>query len=267
MNEPVLLVRRELMSNYEFQFATRHFRVEESRVLCRDALVIGRYSVLPHYQELERDLALLGSRLVNTWEQHHWVASFAYYEAVREFTPESWTEENIHECQHPGPFVVKGKMKSRKWQWKSLMFAPTKRDALRLGERLKDDAEIGEQGIVYRRYVPLRSFGAGKDGLPQTNEWRFFYLGTRRLSYAYYWSGSDFLDRAAIPGDAVMLADQIAAIVANFVPFFVLDLAETEAGQWILIEVNDGQQSVPSEHDLDELYGNLKTVLVDANRG
>jgi hypothetical protein len=46
------------------------------------------------------------------------------------------------------------------------------------------------------------------------------------------------------------------------VPFFVLDLAETEAGDWILIEVNDAQQSVPSEHDLGELYGNLKSALI-----
>lgn len=262
-NEPILLVRRELMSNYEFQFAARHFRTQESRVLCRDALVIGRYCVLPHYQELERDLQLLGSRLINSWDQHHWIASFAYYQALREFTPETWDDENIHQCQHPGPFVVKGKMKSRKWQWKSLMFAPTKRDALKLGQRLKDDAEIGEQGVVYRRFVPLRTFGLGKEGLPQTNEWRFFYLHTRRLSYAYYWTGSDYLAQATISSEAIGLADRIAAIVAKFVPFFVLDLAETEAGDWILIEVNDAQQSVPSEHDLDELYGNLKSALMD----
>lgn len=141
------------------------------------------------------------------------------------------------------------------------MFAKTKRDALRLGQRLKDDAEIGEQGIVYRRYVPLRTFGVGKDGLPQTNEWRFFYLRAQRLSCAYYWAGSDFLNQAKISDDAIALADRIAVIVSKHVPFFVLDLAETESGDWILIEVNDGQPSVPSEHDLNELYGNLRKAL------
>jgi hypothetical protein len=45
------------------------------------------------------------------------------------------------------------------------------------------------------------------------------------------------------------------------VTFFVLDLAEAEDGRWILIEVNDGQSSVPSEHDLDELYGNLRRAV------
>jgi hypothetical protein len=124
-----------------------------------------------------------------------------------------------------------------------------------------EDSEIGEQGIVYRRFVPLKTFGLGKDGLPQTNEWRFFYFGQQRLSHAYYWPGSNFLDQAAITDDALALADRIAEIVAPFVPFFVLDLAETEAGTWILIEVNDAQQAVPSEHDLDALYGNLRKII------
>jgi hypothetical protein len=259
--DPVLLIRRELMSNYEYQFASKYFRVEESRVLCRDALVIGRYSVLPHYRELERDLSLLGSRLVNTWEEHDWISSFAYYEQLRDFTPETWDEESIIHCQHQGPFVVKGKLKSRKWQWKSLMFAPTKRDALMLGQRLMEDSEISEQGIVYRRFVPLKTFGLGIDGLPQTNEWRFFYYQTTRVAHAFYWTGSDYLNAASLSSEAIELADELAKIAARHATFFALDLAETEDGRWILIELNDGQMSVPSEHDLDELYGNLRTAV------
>jgi len=259
--EPVLLVRRELMSNYEYQFATKHFVVHESRVLCRSNLVIGRYCVLPHYAELERDLALLGSRPINSYQQNLWISSFDYYHALCEYTPETWTDESIYQCRHQGPFVVKGKTKSRKWQWKTHMFAKTKAEALQLAQRLKDDAEIGEQGVVYRKYVPLKTFGLGRDELPLTNEWRFFYFKNQRLSHAFYWPGSDFLDKASIPPHAVELADKIASIASGFANFFALDLAETQQGDWILIEINDGQSSVPSEHDLDELYGNLRSVV------
>jgi hypothetical protein len=262
--EPVLLVRRELMSNYEYQFAERHFPIVESRVLCRDRLVVGRYSVLPLYAELDRDVQLLGSRLINSYDQHRWIASFEYYDALRDYTPETWDDDTIYQCAYQGPFVVKGKTKSRKWQWKTHMFAETKRDALRLAERLKDDAEIGEQGVVYRRFVPLKTFGLGKDDLPFTNEWRFFYFGDQRLSYAFYWPGSDFLEQASIPPEAVSLADRIAGITASHARFFAIDLAETAEGDWILIEVNDGQAAVPSEHDLDELYGNLRRALMSA---
>jgi hypothetical protein len=258
--EPVLLVRRETMGKYEYEFAARHFRVEESRVACRDCLVIGRYAVEPMYDELDRDLRLLGSRLVNPPEQHRWITSFSYYQQVRDFTPATWDEANIHECRHRGPFVVKGKTSSKKWQWKSHMFAKTKAAALKLAERLKEDAEIARQGVVYREYVPLRTFGLGNEEMPFTNEWRFYYLGDQRLAQAFYWSVSDYSPQAAITPEAIALGDRIASIAARFVTFFSLDLAETEDGRWILIEINDGQTAVPGEHDLDELYANLKTA-------
>lgn len=259
--EPVLLVRRETMGKYESEFAAKHFRIEESRVLCRDALVIGRYSVEPMYHELDRDLQLLGSRLINNFEQHRWITTFDYYRELREFTPETWDDSNIHQCNYRGPFVVKGKISSRKWQWKTHMFAKTKLAALKLAERLKEDAEIAKQGVVYRKFVPLKTFGLGNEEMPFTNEWRFYYLNEQRLSYAYYWSVSDHVQQGTITPDAIALADRIAAIAARFVTFFTVDLAETESGDWILIEINDGQTAVPSEHDLDELYGNLHRAV------
>jgi len=264
--ESVLLVRRETMGRYEYEFAARHFRVEESRVRCHNSLVIGRYSVEPMYDELERDLQLLGSRLVNSPEQHRWITSFDYYQELREFTPATWDELTIHECRHRGPFVVKGKTSSKKWQWKSHMFAKTKAAALKLGTRLKDDAEIARQGVIYRQFVPLKTFGRGNEEMPFTNEWRFYYFGEQRLGCAFYWSVSDFSSQAMITPEAIALGDRIAAIAARHVTFFALDLAETESGEWILIELNDGQTSVPGEHNLDELYANLRMASENVAR-
>ncbi|MGI8981181.1 MAG: ATP-grasp domain-containing protein [Pirellulaceae bacterium] len=50
-------------------------------------------------------------------------------------------------------------------------------------------------------------------------------------------------------------------MAAQHTNFFPLDLAETEAGSWILIELNDGQSTGPCDNDLDELYGNLRDEL------
>ena len=120
---PLLLVRPEHMSKYERQFAAKHFKIEESRMLSQNSLVVGRYSVLPCYEELDRDLRLIGSRLVNTVDEHDWISTFAYYQEVKGFTPETWDETNIHLCDHEGEFVVKGKRSSKKWDWKTSMFA------------------------------------------------------------------------------------------------------------------------------------------------
>lgn len=259
--EPVLLFRPELSSKYELQHAAKYFAIEESRVRCANRLVVGRYSVLPMYQELERDLKLLGSRLINSYDQHRWISTFEYYADLAGFTPETWDDSNFSRCTHRGPFVVKGKMSSRKRRWDTHMFAKTKADALKVAERLKDDGEIAEQGVVYRRFVPLKTFQLGPHGLPFTNEWRFYYLGTRRLSVGYYWSMADCAPEAVLEPKAIELADKLVAIAAKRANFFTLDLAETQTGEWILIEINDGQTAVPSENDLDELYGNLRESL------
>ena len=40
-------------------------------------------------------------------------------------------------------------------------------------------------------------------------------------------------------------------------------MAETEQGDWILIEINEGQMAAPAEHDLDMLYRKLKNALAE----
>lgn len=259
--KPVLLFRKELASKYELRHAEKYFPIEESRMNCRDCLVIGRYSVLPYYNELERDLKIIGSRLINTFDEHRWITSFAYYRELKDFTPETWDDEHIHLCAHQGPFVVKGKMSSKKRNWKTHMFARTRRDALEVAKRIKEDSDIREQGVVYRKYVPLKTYEIGHNGLPHTNEWRFFYWKTRRLSCGYYWSEADCVSQAELHPEAEQLATTIASVAANYATFFAMDLAETDEGDWILIELNDGQMAVPSENDLNELYGSLREAV------
>jgi len=45
--------------------------------------------------------------------------------------------------------------------------------------------------------------------------------------------------------------------------YFVVDVAETDSGDWILIELNDGTMSGISENNPDVLYCNLAAVLSD----
>lgn len=256
--EPIVLVRERLMTRYERTYADAHFEVTTSRVKCRNRLVIGRYAVTPHYDELVDDLALLGSRPINSLAEHRWITSFAWYDALRAFTPQTWNEDEFATSTALGPFVVRGRQHSKKWNWQTHMYATNKLAALRVAQRLKEDGDLQEQGVVFRRYVPLRTFEVIRNGLPITNEWRFYYYREECLAYGYYWSISDAQASARISPHAIALADQIAAIAARSATFFTLDLAETATGDWILIELNDGQMASPGEHDLDQLYSNLR---------
>lgn len=268
---PVILFRSEINMDGELEEACRHLPVFESRVIVpEDSLVIARYSALPCYEELVRDLAHRKSRLLNSYRQHRWVASFVDWGAqdgvLAHLTPRSWTNwAKLPE----GQFVVKGRTNSRKHNWNTQMFAETREDAIRLVRLLLDDELLRDQGLVIREYVPLKRLATGLCGLPITNEWRTFWGvapdGTPSLlTHGFYWQAShpevgpqaDF----GVVGQA--LAREAAGLVAPHVPFFVLDVAETEDGRWIVVEVNDGQMSGLCGCPAEELYRNLAAVFV-----
>jgi hypothetical protein len=257
-----VLFRQSLADEGEFEVCKKYFRTVEqrSKVLDLDDLAIGRYSVLPYYRELERDLPC---RLINTHEQHCWIADFAYYEAVKDYTPETWYSSNFYQCEHPGPFVVKGTTNSRKLHWDEQMFAPTKRDAIQLTKTLYQDSYIGSQEIIFRKFVPLRVYETGMFGLPFSNEWRFFCYKQQVLSHGYYWSSAseETIKRAKITQEGFDLVNKLMPIVSKHVDFYVLDIAETAEGDWILIEINDGQMSGLSENNPDKMYRNLRDAV------
>ena len=275
-NNPVILFRqsfhhREAESTLEWESVNRHFSVYQQRTdVHKDSLVVGRYSVLPYYKELEKDLENRGCTLINSFSQHRWIANFDYYDVpeIRAHTFETWTDRDFY-CAPEGKFVLKGRTNSRKHQWDTHMYANSKREAADVASRLINDGLIGSQGILYRRYTPLRTFEVGLNGLPFTNEWRFFCLGNKVLSSGFYWSTvrEDLLEEVKKNRDSLLserawtFVYSLAGVVSKYVNFFVLDIGETVTGDWKLIEINDGQMSGLSENDPDTLYHNLRLNL------
>lgn len=258
--EPTILFRKNIDSEPEFKIAQQYFNVVDHRAACPpNTLVIPRYSALPYYRELEKDIQWLGGSLINSWTQHRWIANFDYYPVLQEFTPETWDDYTFPQAPE-GQYVVKGRTNSRKFEWNKLMFAENKRQAIHIGAELAKGPFIGPQGLIYRRYVPLKTFEVGLNGIPFTNEWRFFFYRRALLSHGYYWSSAlnETMAQAKLSKPGFYLAQKIAQICADYVPFFVLDMAETAEGDWILIEVNDGQMSGLSENDPHLLYSNLR---------
>ena len=126
-----ILFRKSLAEENEAEVASKYFSVVEHRTQCYNELVIPRYAALPYYKELERDLSNHGCELINTHWMHKWIADFKYYKTVHNFTPETWTDDNFYQCEDDGPFIVKGKTNSRKFQWNTQMFAKNKKEAIR----------------------------------------------------------------------------------------------------------------------------------------
>lgn len=230
--------------------------VEHRGAVLPESLVFGRYSVLPYYRELERDLAMTRSAIVNDYAAHRWIASMAYRQELASFTFPTCTAEEYVRMHDDGPVVLKGATNSRKHEWDTMMFAKDRRTAIDVLRRLRNDPFIGQQPIVVRKYVPLVTHEVGLNGVRFANEYRFFFLGTEEIAAGYYWSEAQDISHK-VPTEARELALKVAAIVAEHANFFVLDVAEKEAGGWILVEVNDAAMSGLSTIDPAHFYDRL----------
>lgn len=216
---------------------------------------------MPFYRELEEDLAIAGAKLVNSYAAHTYLADCrSWIRDLRDLTP-GYTDR-LETLPETGQWVIKGVTNSRKHAWNRSMFADSKRRAIEIASELMSDSLIGTQDIVARPYVPLKKLGEGINGMPVSNEFRFFVFDKQILSGGFYWASH--LDEGdpvpQVPDKAIELAVEVTKrdIPARF---YCVDVAETEKGDWIVIELNDGQMSGLSCNNPYTLYENMARVL------
>ena len=231
-------------------------------VRCRTAvpagsLVIPRYSMLPFPEELALDVAERHCVLINTVDQHKFVADIRrYYPVIEALTPRTWTTwAGLPE----GAYVLKGTTNSRKHEWATRMYAASLADVPRVAGSLLDDDLIKSQGLVVREYVPLVAYGEGINGQIIANEWRAFVLDGTILAMGYYWANEAELcpNLDHIPAGAVAMVERAIQCIGDRIRFYVVDVAERTAGGWIVIELNDGCQSGLSMIDPCAFYAAL----------
>jgi len=269
IKKPVILYRQndKLIFESEFDIVHDYFSIYEYRCgIPFNSLVVGRYSVLPYYKELCIDLEYRNSELVNSFSQHLYIVNMRWYTDIIQYTPKTYFWDDIISIPDNIPLIVKGNINSKKFEWKNKMFAENKKRAITIACDLHNDSLIGEQDIIFKEYVPLKTFEKGINDLPFTNEWRVFFYKSKALCSGYYWSiseNAEDINRQNIPNDALQLAQTCANIISNNVNFFTIDVAEKEDGGWIVIEVNDGQMSGMCLCDPDVLYSRLKIELLN----
>lgn len=247
----------------EYLSCSKYFNTFNIRTaLPKESLIIPRYSALPFYKELEKEVQYIGSSLINSYSQHMFTANiWNYYQYIEDITPKTYNNWiNLKQ----GSYIVKGITNSRKHEWNRRMFAKTKEDIPSIANNLLDDDLIKSQGLVIREYVPLKTFSIGINDLPITNEWRFFCLHSKIIIGGYYWSyciDESITDPMNPPNDAIKLVKEVCDRIGEYIPFFVIDVAEKQDGGWIVIELNDGQQSGLCSIDSDKFYKTLKDKI------
>lgn len=256
-----ILFRKTITEEEEFNVAHKYFDVVEHRTDCHDKIIIGRYSVLPYYKELEKDLNNYDCYLINTYKQHHWIANFDWYSLLSQYTPKTYFSEEEVIKNYSGPLVIKGRTNSRKHQWNTHMFANNISEMYNVAKNLRNDSLLCYQPLIFREYVPLEIFERGINELPFSNEWRFFFYKHTLIDYGYYWSIAEQIP-THIDSGGIDFAQMVANKVAKYVDFFVIDIAKTANGNWIVIELNDGQMSGLSTINYDNFYSSLHNKLL-----
>ena len=257
---PCILFRYSQGFEEELRIAKKHFVVKEQRTTIHaNSLVIPRYSVLPYYKELQNDLEIMHSKLLNDFTEHLFVANLSWwYPILEKLTPRTWFQ--LHEIPDKGPFVLKGSTNSKKFEWNTHMYAETKKDAIQVHGRLMRDGLIGSQDIVIREYVPLKKLTQGFQGLPISEEYRFFILDGEILAGGFYWSShtEDLPEKPDVSEVPSSFLQKVMKAIGDRIRFYVIDVARTASGEWIVIELNDAQMSGLSDVDPEVLYSNLK---------
>ena len=251
-----ILFRKNNSNLDEFKTASKYFDVTTLRTEANDCTVIPRYSALPFYDELCADFWNLNSNVINCVNNFNYIAKFEYYEDIKDFTFKTWFDTtNIPEDI---PLVIKGVTNSKKFYWNTHMYCSNKNDAIKKTFLLQEDSMICDQSIIYRKYEKLKTFEIGINGLPFTNEWRFFYYKNQLIDYGYYWVIADKPELATISESAKSMVQDVADIISNRNNFFSIDVAELETGEWKIVEVNSGEMSGLQSINPETFYRNLR---------
>lgn len=155
------------------------------------------------------------------------------------------------------PLIVKDFVESRKHEWEEACFIPSAADRAAVervvGRFLELQDDDLNEGLVFREFVEFEHLTEhDRSGMPLTKEFRLFFLNGRLLFWSQYWDQGDY--RGLMPP-----IEQFVGIGRSVESrFFSMDVAKREDGDWMIVELGDGQVAgLPDNANVDEFYRSL----------
>jgi hypothetical protein len=232
----------------------------------------------PQYRVLYEALAAKDIRLINDPDQYrhcHYLPEC--YPVIEGHTPRSiWLTgelgvDRIMDALAPfgdGPIIVKDFVKSRKHEWREACLIASASDRESVGRVVSCFLELQgddlNEGLVFREFVEFRPVGVHlRSGMPLTEEYRIFWLDAQPMICSPYWEGGEYCKTYP----PLELFSEIAAAVRS--RLFTMDLARRRDGEWMIVEIGDGQVSgLPRESGADRFYEALTRAWPeDSGRG
>lgn len=222
------------------------------------------------YSALYEGLLSKNVELINSPEQYTHCHYFPEsYNKIESKTPKSyWTtdldEASILKCAaHFGdhPIIVKDFVKSEKHDWETACFIPRASDKKKLLEVVRNFLKLRgdslNEGIVFRKFEGLEFLTAhSKSGMPLTKEFRIFFAKNEIVKVYNYWDEGTYGESKPQLETFLNIAQTIES------NFFTMDVAQKKSGDWIIMELGDGQVAgLPDQASENEFYDSLFKIL------
>jgi hypothetical protein len=218
------------------------------------------------YRLLYEALAVKGIRLLNdpaAYRHCHYLPES--YSVIERQTPRSvWikTKGQISPDEikallvafGSAPIVVKDYVKSRKHEWAEACFIPSASDPVSVERVVRRFLELQSddlnEGLVFREFVEFEPLGSHpKSGMPLTKEFRLFFLDGKPIFWTPYWDDVKYEDLTPPVEQFIAAAQGVRS------RFFTMDVANRRNGDWLIVELGDGQVAgLPENADVNGFY-------------
>jgi hypothetical protein len=250
------------ISIYDYSF--RNFFNVQSVFYPPKKPVIARIGAIENYQQIYNELLSEEISLVHTPDEHDRCSFIhGWYPLIKDFTPYSvifhtLPTVKIVENDFKWPIFVKGERQTNKHK-KSLSVIENKEQFEQLLTHWQHDPVLHWQKMVCRQFIPLQlvDIPVG-DHIQSSFEFRLFYWKQQLVSIGRYWHASNYTLSENEQKKVIELGNEVAKCIS--VCFLAIDLAKTTTGNWIVIEVNDGQESGYAGNNAYLLWQNIIKV-------
>jgi len=264
---PISLISFEALKKGNLDAALKRVQPSEEKM---QGIYRGWMLRPEQYKQFYEALLEKNIELINTPSEYkfcHYLPE--NYEAIKTVTPKTTfkplsSDFDIRDFKQEldafgnQPIVIKDYVKSQKHYWAEACFIPDASDRQKAEAVIRKFIELQDvdlnEGLVFREFVELEQLtNHSQSGMPLTKEFRVFIKDGEVMTVFKYWDEGDYEN----------VEPEIESFRAIFTSiknrFFTMDIAKKKNGEWIIVELGDGQVAgLPDNADKADFYAQLK---------
>lgn len=232
---------------YDFDFRN-HFECKSVLKEIEDPILL-HIGAVEDYAGIEDMVEQMGMKLLVHEAEHLRCSTIeGWYPVLKDKTPYTKVFDELPPVEEilkdfTFPVFIKGNRQTNRHK-KSQCIIEDEKAYETLRNEWKNDPILSWQKVAVREYIQLQTIDATSypDMVPISYEFRFFYFEGKCMAYGPYWyMGHQYTLDAEELAEVLKLTDWAAEKLAVIFPS--IDVAKTASGEWIIIEVNDAQES------------------------